>query len=527
MSIPLRIAVLIIFGLIASSVWLVQAQSERKPLKGFVALPPDFAPELPPDVSSRRFALLIGNAGYSQDVGSLKNPHNDVDLVSYALERLGFKVFVVKDATKRQFETSIDDYVNQLNAAGSGISFFYYSGQGTDRRTGTHYLIPIDFKFGRDSLWDNSINADLLVARLAKRASRSVHYIVFDTDRHVFPDFSSAVGMSANEADKETYEMPLGLVVAYATAPGKSGSDEGKRSSPYAEALAEEIGRAGIESVTMFRNVHFKVRSILNERANTSTQAREQNPTIFNSTFPLVYLAGKDDDVWVSEKRLALLIGNQDYAKEIVPLVNPHDDVNRVGDALKKDGFEVMKPVLDGKRNQIMGAILDFGEKLNALGPGAVGFLYYSGHGAAVGDKNYLIPVEIEKMGSRDIAAGGLALSEILEKLQELAPDAVQYLVFDACRNNLGGSRGGRGFVAEQQRSGMFIAYASDKDRTASDDGFYAKALAEELVVKGKYDQMMFHRVRVKVDVHSNGEQIPWTVDGIRTKGRFYFAGSN
>jgi hypothetical protein len=32
---------------------------------------------------------------------------------------------------------------------------------------------------------------------------------------------------------------------------------------------------------------------------------------------------------------------------------------------------------------------------LQAAGPGAIGFFYYSGHGASDGNINYLIPVEL------------------------------------------------------------------------------------------------------------------------------------
>ena len=35
-----------------------------------------------------RIALLIGNQAYSGKVGPLKNPHNDIDLVGTALEKL-------------------------------------------------------------------------------------------------------------------------------------------------------------------------------------------------------------------------------------------------------------------------------------------------------------------------------------------------------------------------------------------------------------------------------------------------------
>ena len=49
-----------------------------------------------------RLALLIGNAGYTRNVGPLKNPHNDVALLEAALTKLRFKVKVIKDAGIRR-----------------------------------------------------------------------------------------------------------------------------------------------------------------------------------------------------------------------------------------------------------------------------------------------------------------------------------------------------------------------------------------------------------------------------------------
>jgi hypothetical protein len=45
-----------------------------------------------------RLALLIGNQSYSEKIGPLKNPHNDIDLIGAALEKVGFKVTRIKDA---------------------------------------------------------------------------------------------------------------------------------------------------------------------------------------------------------------------------------------------------------------------------------------------------------------------------------------------------------------------------------------------------------------------------------------------
>ncbi len=56
----------------------------------------------------------------------------------------------------------------------------------------------------------------------------------------------------------------------------------------------------------------------------------------------------------LAEKRVALVIGNQGYASDVGPLKNPHNDIRIVGTALAKVGFEVIAPVRDASRDQIL-----------------------------------------------------------------------------------------------------------------------------------------------------------------------------
>lgn len=45
-----------------------------------------------------RLALVVTNRGNKQEGAELSNTHRDGDLVKAALERVGFKVWVVRDA---------------------------------------------------------------------------------------------------------------------------------------------------------------------------------------------------------------------------------------------------------------------------------------------------------------------------------------------------------------------------------------------------------------------------------------------
>jgi uncharacterized caspase-like protein len=186
-----------------------------------------------------------------------------------------------------------------------------------------------------------------------------------------------------------------------------------------------------------------------------------------------------------AQARLALLIGNQSYDTSVGILKNPHNDIAVVGQALSMQGFEVLPPIKDARRSAILGGVRDLVRRLNAAGAGAIGFIYYSGHGAAEKDTNinYLIPVDAKEPGSTAFWDESLKLDDIL-KLLEGARAAAKFIIFDACRNELQlpTKDTTKGLVPVAEQQGMFIAYASAPGRTASDrgerSGPYAAALA-------------------------------------------------
>ena len=228
--------------------------------------------------------------------------------------------------------------------------------------------------------------------------------------------------------------------------------------------------------------------------------------------------------------RLALLIGNQGYAPAVGPLRNPHNDVALVGAALTSIGFTVLAPVKEARRAQILTAIRQFRDRLKAAGPGAVGFVYYSGHGAAEADSatNYLIPIDAPEPGSPTFWDEALKLDDVL-KLLGAANQAATFVVFDACRNELATSDKSttKGFVPVAEQAGLFIAYATAAGRTASDKGAkggpYATALAREMVKTGLHHLDLFQNVKEAVSATTNGVQQPWERNGLAR--RVYLAG--
>src|SRR5215470_1923434 len=210
-----------------------------------------------------------------------------------------------------------------------------------------------------------------------------------------------------------------------------------------------------------------------------------------------------------AEKRIALLIGNEGYASEIGRLANPHNDVTLLEHALKGLGFEVAT-TRDAGLGALTRAINAYARRLQAAGPNAVGFFYYSGHGASDGSTNYLIPVDVKTTETGELWDQSLRLTEITRRLKAEAGNATHFVVFDACRNTLKlrqpGSRAvvqSKGFVPVAQENGMLIAYATAEGELASDVGAgagpYAKVLVEEVIKPGIEAVAMFRVVQRRV----------------------------
>ena len=233
-----------------------------------------------------------------------------------------------------------------------------------------------------------------------------------------------------------------------------------------------------------------------------------------------------------AEARIALLIGNENYAPSVGPLSNPHNDVARLGAALQKIGFEVTT-VNNAGFAQLNGAVSAYARKLSAGGQRAIGFFYYSGHGAQNKENgvNYLIPTDVKSVDA-ELWDYSVPLKSVTDTMRERAPNATHFVVFDACRNSLKlkepGSKAlmqSKGFEPVRAVSGMLVAYATAEGETASDLGSgagpYSTALADEIVKPGIEAVAMFRKVQLRV--HASIGQEPWLSYG--TIGEIWFAG--
>ena len=242
----------------------------------------------------------------------------------------------------------------------------------------------------------------------------------------------------------------------------------------------------------------------------------------------LVLIAAEAQSQAQAQARHALLIANQNYAREVGKLANPVNDVRLLAKALGDIGFAKanIRVVSNADRVTILSEVADFGRRLGAAGEGAIGFFYYSGHGAAnnIDRRNYIIPVGAGRLDDR-VWFKSVALDAITRQLSTVAPNAAHFVVFDACRNVLKmPTRGAKGFQPVRERRGMLIAFSTEPGQTASDAGHgsgpYASALASELRKPGLDHLDVFQNVKEQV-YRETRVQVPWTRDGLLKRVTF------
>ena len=222
----------------------------------------------------------------------------------------------------------------------------------------------------------------------------------------------------------------------------------------------------------------------------------------------------------VPERRVALVIGNSAYTA-VPRLANPQRDATAISAALKRLGFEVVEGY-DLRMDEMTGIVREFAQKLDGAKAGVV---YYAGHGIAVGDENYLIPVDASLKSEADLDFRAVNVQLILRQMQR----DVNVLILDACRDNpfatqlAAKSRSvARGLTAieTQSASGILIAFATDPRSTALDgekDGNspFTAALLKHIETPEVSITTVMDRVRADVWESTGKKQKPWTNSSI------------
>lgn len=231
-------------------------------------------------------------------------------------------------------------------------------------------------------------------------------------------------------------------------------------------------------------------------------------------------------DEIAQEKRVALIIGNSDYAVGELP--NAGKDAQLMEQKLTKLGFDTTFVQNGGRRDMLL-AISQFKEKLI---DSDVGLFYYAGHALQYRGINYMLPTKgTEYMTETTVHIDAVEVDSIVMMMKE-AENSINLIILDACRNNpfKSFSRSvSRGLAPPNVAArGMYIAYSTAPGEVASDgdseNSPYTTALAKHIENPGQTIHDLFLKVRNEVMAVTDGTQVPWENSSLTDN--FYFAGS-
>ncbi|MFN5717763.1 MAG: caspase domain-containing protein [Bradyrhizobium sp.] len=210
-----------------------------------------------------------------------------------------------------------------------------------------------------------------------------------------------------------------------------------------------------------------------------------------------------------AEKRIALVIGNNDY-RNVPKLQKAVNDARTMGDTLKQLGFNVMLAE-NLNRQAFSETLLAFDR---AVEPGDTAFFFYAGHVFEIAGQNFLLPTDVPAAteGQEELVRDASVLADrIIERLQNKKA-RTSILVFDACRNNpfeRAGNRaraGGGGLAPMTQLpEGVFSVFSAGPrqtalDRLSNDDAnpnsVFTRTFAGELLQPGENLVQVAQRTR-------------------------------
>jgi len=199
--------------------------------------------------------------------------------------------------------------------------------------------------------------------------------------------------------------------------------------------------------------------------------------------------------------RYALIIGNANY--DAAPaLKNPLNDARDMCRTLQGLKFKTFCYYNVKSRLQMRALIEDYSE---ALGSGAVNFIYYAGHAVQVGGENYLIPTGAQLHSEQSLVGESVGVSYIMRELRR-NQDYLNVIILDACRDNPLSSHGtsateGLAPVTDVPDA-TEVLYATAADATALDgqgrNGIMTKYLLAGVHMPGTIDDL-FRTVSVGV----------------------------
>lgn len=224
-------------------------------------------------------------------------------------------------------------------------------------------------------------------------------------------------------------------------------------------------------------------------------------------------------------EKYALVIGVQNYS-HVPALRHSLNDATDVSNSLKAKGFKVESLLDPRTKAEMKDAITRY---YNAMRDrtGAVGIIYYAGHGVQNEGENYIIPASADIKLPGDLDDQCLKMNTLMSVLN--SSTNLNILLLDACRTNSLPSFSrdvAEGLSKINAPQGSIVLFATQPGKVASDgtgrNGLFTSKFLKYIDEPGLNIGEVARKVKQEVYVESGNKQLP-SIEDNSIGSDFYF----
>src|SRR5258706_76317 len=207
------------------------------------------------------------------------------------------------------------------------------------------------------------------------------------------------------------------------------------------------------------------------------------------------------------------------------PLRNSLNDAKAISSLLKTKGFQVETLADPKTKREVRDAITRYYNLMRDQ-VGAVGVIFYAGHGMQYEGDNYLIPTTASLQNPGDLEDQCVKMNTIMAVLKS-SSKSLNILLLDACRSLPSFTRDtDQGLTRMEAPQGSIIVFATQPGKVASDgvgqNGLFTSKFLRVIEKPNLNITDVFKEVKQQVYAESGEKQLP-SVEDNSIGGDFYF----
>ncbi len=265
-------------GICTAAILRPRPKNIRTPMRRLILAAALLLLAAPPAALAQRLALVIGNGAY-RSVPALANPPRDARAVAEALGGLGFRVEMLLDADRAAMIAALRRLAEA--ATGAEAALLFYAGHAVEI-AGGNMLVPVTAPPQAGALEREAVRFDEVERLLEGRAAATLLFLdscrdnpfsgqaaaPAAEDRGIGQAAAARSGTAAAQG-RQTRSVGRGLagiasasgmLIAFATAPGRVALDGDGANSPFTTALLHHLATQDLEVRQMLGRVRRAVR---------------------------------------------------------------------------------------------------------------------------------------------------------------------------------------------------------------------------------------------------------------------------